>query len=61
MLIAGLAGIFALVDDCLTYMEGGESYFDWIPWADTIKTCVDWLQRAAGAIGTFITEHQISL
>lgn len=58
MLITGLAGIVALIDDYLTYMEGGESYFDWTPWADTIKTCVDWLQRAAGAIGTFITEHQ---
>lgn len=58
MLITGLAGIVALIDDYLTYMEGGESYFDWTPWADTIKTCVNWLQRAAGAIGTFITEHQ---
>lgn len=58
MLITGLAGIVALIDDYLTFMEGGESYFDWSPWADTIKTCVDWLQRAAGAIGTFITEHQ---
>ena len=58
MLITGLAGIVALIDDYLTLMAGGESYFDWSPWADTIKTCVDWLQRAAGAIGTFITEHQ---
>lgn len=58
MLIAGLAGIVALVDDYLTFMEGGESYFDWSPWADTIKTCVDWLQRAAGGIGAFVTEHQ---
>ena len=58
MLITGLAGIVALIDDYLTFMEGGESYFDWTPWADTIKTCVDWLQRATGAIGTFITEHQ---
>lgn len=58
MLITGLAGIVALIDDYLTFMEGGESYFDWTPWADTIKTCVDWLQRAAGAIGTFMTEHQ---
>lgn len=58
MLIAGLAGIVALVDDYLTFMEGGESYFDWSPWADTVKTCVDWLQRAAGAVGAFVTEHQ---
>ena len=27
MLITGLAGIVALVDDYLTYMEGGESLF----------------------------------
>lgn len=58
MLIAGLAGIVSLIDDYLTYMEGGESYFDWTPWAGTIKTCVDWLQRAAGEIGAFVTEHQ---
>lgn len=44
MLITGLAGIVALVDDYLTYMEGGESYFDWGPWAGTIERCVSVLK-----------------
>ena len=44
MLITGLAGIVALVDDYLTYMEGGESYFDWGPWASTIERCVSVLK-----------------
>jgi hypothetical protein len=35
--IAGLAAAVALVDDYLTYMEGGESFFDWGPWEDTIE------------------------
>lgn len=36
MVVAGLAGIVALIDDYCTWMEGGESYFDWGPWAETI-------------------------
>lgn len=44
MLITGLAGIVALVDDYLTYMESGESYFDWGPWAGTIERCVSVLK-----------------
>lgn len=38
--IAGLVAIVALVDDYLTYMEGGESFFDWGPWEGTINKVV---------------------
>lgn len=58
MIIAGLLGILALVDDYLTYMEGGESYFDWGPWADTIETAKTALSKVIAAIGAFVTEHQ---
>lgn len=44
MLVAGLAAIVALVDDYLTYMEGGESYFDWGPWAASIEQCLSILK-----------------
>lgn len=58
LLITGLAAIVALVDDYLTFMEGGESYFDWSPWADTIQQCVQWLKNAISTVGNFLTAHQ---
>lgn len=45
IVVAGLAGIVALVDDCLTYMEGGESYFNWGPWVSTIQKAAAALKR----------------
>ncbi len=50
MIITGLLGIVALVDDYLTYMEGGESYFDWGPWADTIEEVVNALKPVLGVV-----------
>lgn len=50
MIITGLLGIVALVDDYLTYMEGGESYFDWGPWADTIEDVVSALKPILGVV-----------
>lgn len=49
-IITGLVGIVALVDDYQTYMEGGESYFDWGPWADTIEQCVVVLKDVWNAV-----------
>jgi hypothetical protein len=49
-LIAGLAAVVALVDDYLTYMEGGESLFDWGPWAGTIQKVLDVLRPLAGVL-----------
>lgn len=40
LIVAGLTGIVALVDDYLTYMEGGRNYLDWGPWAGTIQKAV---------------------
>jgi hypothetical protein len=50
MIITGLLAIVALVDDYLTYMEGGESYFDWGPWAETIEDVVRALKPVLGVV-----------
>lgn len=50
MLVTGLAAIVALVDDYLTFMEGGEAYFDWGPWAGTIDAVVAALAPILGVI-----------
>jgi hypothetical protein len=51
MLITGLLGIIALVDDLMTYMEGGESFFDWGPWVGQIKAVVNGLAPLLTALG----------
>ncbi|GFM38003.1 hypothetical protein [Desulfovibrio psychrotolerans] len=51
MLITGLLGIIALVDDLMTYMEGGESFFDWGPWVGQIKAVVEGLAPLLAALG----------
>jgi phage-related minor tail protein len=38
MIIGLLAGLLLLIDDYMTYMEGGRSYFDWGPWEKTIES-----------------------
>ncbi|WP_142850867.1 hypothetical protein [Telmatospirillum sp. J64-1] len=43
-IIAGLGVIIALVDDYLTFMEGGESLLDWSPWADSIQSVIEVLK-----------------
>lgn len=50
MIVAGLTAVVALVDDYLTYMEGGESYFDWGPWAGTINDVVQALKPVLGVV-----------
>lgn len=50
MILLGLAGIVGLVEDYLTYMEGGESWFDWGPWEETITKCVEALKPILGVI-----------
>ena len=58
MIISGLLAIVALVDDYLTYMEGGESYFDWGPWAETIETAKEAVTGAVRAVSRFIQDNQ---
>ena len=58
MIITGLLGIVALVDDYLTYMEGGESYFDWGPWAKTIAVVKEAITGAVNAVCQFIQNNQ---
>lgn len=57
-LIAGLTAIFALVDDYCTYMEGGESYFDWGPWEQSIEGVRAALGEALAVVGRFINDNQ---
>ena len=45
MIVAGLAGIVALIDDYCTYMEGGESFFDWGPYAESIEVVLGVLKK----------------
>lgn len=47
MIIASLTAIVALVDDYLTYMEGGTAFFDWEPWEGTINRVVTALKPIA--------------
>lgn len=56
-IILGLTAIAGLIDDYLTYMEGGESYFNWGPWVDTIENARASIVNVISAVGTFITEH----
>ena len=45
LIVAGLAAVVALIDDYCTYMEGGESYFDWGPWAESIQKVLAVLKK----------------
>jgi hypothetical protein len=38
MIITGIIALAAVVDDFMTYLEGGESLLDWGPWASSIMT-----------------------
>lgn len=58
VLVAGLAAIIALVDDYQTYMEGGESYFDWGPWAESIENVRAAIGQALAAVGQFVSDNQ---
>lgn len=57
-IIAGLTAIVALVDDYLTYMEGGESYFDWGPWEATIEGVKDAIVNTVRAVVDFYKENE---
>lgn len=50
LIIAGLAAIVALVDDYQTYMEGGDSWLDWGPYADGIQKVLDVLGQVWDAL-----------
>lgn len=50
-IITGLVALVALIDDLMTYMEGGESLIDWGPWAGQIMSVVDELQPLLDALG----------
>lgn len=58
MIIMGLTGIVGLIDDYLTYMEDGESYFDWGPYAETIENARKTLSEVVDTVVNFVTEHK---
>lgn len=58
VVVAGLAGIVALVDDYLTYMEGGESYFDWGPWADSVEAVRAAISQTIDTVAGFISRNE---
>lgn len=43
-LIASFAALFLIVDDLLTYLEGGDSYINWSKWEKEIKTAAKWFE-----------------
>lgn len=51
LILTGLLAIVAVVDDFMTWMEGGESLLDWGPWAGTIMEVVDALAPLMDALG----------
>lgn len=50
-IITGLIALVAIVDDLLTYLEGGESLIDWGPWADDIKALEPDLRKLLEVFG----------
>ena len=58
IVVAGLAAIVALIDDYLTYMEGGESYFDWGPWAAGIEAVRKAVSAAMDKVAAFCRENE---
>lgn len=58
LIVAGLAGIVALIDDYQTAMEGGKSYFDWGPWAKSVAAVSSAMSAGIGAIADFIQGHE---
>lgn len=50
-IITGIIALVALIDDFMTYLEGGESLIDWGPWADSIMAVVAALRPLLDALG----------
>lgn len=51
IILTGLIALVAVIDDFMTYMEGGESLFDWGPWAGSIMAVVDALRPLMDGLG----------
>ncbi|MDR1020510.1 MAG: hypothetical protein LBL73_07115 [Synergistaceae bacterium] len=53
--IAGLTALFLAVDDLMTYMEGGESYFDWGQWLPEIEKIVNGFKVLKENVSSFVS------
>jgi len=60
-IVAGLAAVVALIDDYLTYMDGGVAFFDWGPWEKTITRVVEALKPIAGLVMGLVSALSASL
>lgn len=56
-IIGALMLLALVIDDLMTYMEGGESLFNWGPFLETVKPLVEWLKKAAQAVKDFIANN----
>lgn len=56
-LVLALGMVVGLVEDYLTYMEGGESYFDWGPWEDSIEGVRAVLSKIIDVVGSVISKN----
>ena len=45
MLVAALTTLFLIVDDLLTYLDGGESAIDWSKWITEIESVMGWFSK----------------
>ncbi len=52
LVIAALTTLYMLWDDFKTFVEGGESYFDWGPWVDDITKVTDLMKSLITTIST---------
>ncbi len=48
LIAAGIAAVVLVVDDLMTALEGGKTFFDWSPWLDDIRAAGRWLDDLAG-------------
>jgi hypothetical protein len=60
-IVAGLAAVVALIDDYITYMEGGTAFFDWGPWEQTVTRVVAALRPLAGVLMGIVTALSAAL
>ncbi len=51
MIITGLIALIALIDDFMTWREGGDAAIDWGPWAKDIENIIDLVSWLLGKLG----------
>ena len=57
MLIAALVGLFLVVDDLLTYLEGGETAIDWSKWEPQIEAITNVFMKLREVLSSVFEGH----